>query len=119
MVGQVVPGSGLALGKRQIRVSPDGWFVIGFNRDAKPNVVLEVTRADGDREQKILHVEARKYDVQRIDGLPANKVTPPAEELERIQRENALIGQARLRDQPRTDFLSDFGWPVVGRISGV
>ena len=119
MVGQVVPGTALTLGKRQIRVSPDGWFVIGFNRDEKPNVVLEVSPANGDREQIIVHVEARKYDIQRIDGLPAEKVTPPAEELARIQRENALIGQARLHDEPRTDFLSDFDWPVVGRVSGV
>lgn len=119
LIGRVDPGSKVALGDRQIRVSPQGWFVVGFNRDQQPRVTLRVTSAAGEMEERKLTVKGRDYDIQRVDGLPQSKVSPPAAELERIARENALIGKARLRDEPRTDFLTGFEWPVIGRVSGV
>lgn len=118
-IGRVQPGAKIHLGKQQVRVSPDGWFLLGFGRDEKPNVLLDVDFADGKKQQQTLNIKARKYEIQRIDGLPPSKVTPSAEDLKRIKRENALISAARHRDEPRTDFLSDFEWPVIGRVSGV
>jgi len=118
-VGQAAPGTHIKMDGRPIRVSPDGWFLIGFNRDQQPNVVLKGVHSDGDRWEQIVNIEARKYDIERIDGLPSAKVSPSAADLNRIKRENALIGAARLRDNPATDFLTDFEWPLVGRISGV
>ena len=119
VIGRVQPDAKIHLGERRVRVSPEGWFVLGFGRDEKPNVVLNVEYADGKKHQQTLNVKARKYEIQRIEGLPPGKVTPSAEDLIRIKRENALISAARRRDESRTDFLSDFDWPVVGRISGV
>ena len=118
-IGRVQPNAEIHLGEKEVRVSPDGWFVLGFGRDEKPNVVLKIEYADGTEHQQTLNVKARKYDIQQIDGLPPSKVTPSAEDLKRIKQENALIGAARSRDEPRTDFLSDFDWPVIGRISGI
>jgi hypothetical protein len=46
-------------------------------------------------------------------------VTPSKKDLERIYREIAQIKKARSRDDARTDFLTGFIWPAVGRISGV
>ena len=37
----------------------------------------------------------RKYNIQRIDGLPENKVTPPESVYKRIKEENNKIGEAR------------------------
>jgi murein DD-endopeptidase MepM/ murein hydrolase activator NlpD len=118
-VGQVAPGTRIEIDGRSIRISPDGWFLIGFHRDQEPNMVVRVIHANGDRQEQIINIKARKYDVERIDGLPSAKVSPSAGDLKRIKRENALIGASRLRDSPGTDFLVDFEWPVVGRISGV
>jgi murein DD-endopeptidase MepM/ murein hydrolase activator NlpD len=118
-VGQVAVGTRIEMGGRSIRVSPEGWFLLGFHLDQEPNIVLQVTRANGDRQEQIINIKARKYDVERIDGLPSAKVSPSAEDLKKIKRENALIGASRLRDSPGTDFLVEFEWPVVGRISGV
>lgn len=118
-VGQVAAGTSIEMDGRRLRISPDGWFLIGFHRDQKPNVVLQVTHTGGEPQQQIINIEARKYDVERIDGLPSGKVSPSAGDLKRIKHENALIGASRLRDRPGTDFLNDFEWPVIGRISGV
>ena len=75
---------------------------------------------DGRRERRVLKVKRCQYDIQRIDGLPARKVTPRGEEdLARIRAEVRMVKRARAIDDPRTDFLSGFRWPVKGRISGV
>jgi murein DD-endopeptidase MepM/ murein hydrolase activator NlpD len=118
-VGRTDPGARIEFEGRRLRVSPEGWFVIGFNRDQRPSAALRITRADGSRVEEIVNVRARKYDIQRIDGLPPSQVSPSAAELERIGKENALIGAARMIDSAGLGFLNDFKWPVIGRVSGV
>ena len=118
--GQVAPGSTVELGGVPVRVSRDGWFLIGFGRDAPPEAELSVAFPDGRRERRVLKVEPREYRIQRIDGLPPGKVTPRSEEdLARIRAEVRMVRKARSIDDPHTDFLDGFRWPVKGRISGV
>ena len=117
--GRVAPGSVVEFEGERVRVSRDGWFLVGFGRDAPPRAVLSVVFPDGRRQRYGLVVKPRKYNVQRIDGLPPRKVTPSKEDLKRIRREVALVKRARKVDDPRTDFLGGFRWPVKGRISGV
>ena len=117
--GRVAPGSRVKFAGEPVRVSGEGWFLIGFGRDAAPKAVLSVVFPDGRRERVELSVEKRKYRIQRIDGLPPRKVTPGRKELARIRKEVALVKRARTIDDPRTDFLGGFRWPVKGRISGV
>ncbi len=117
--GRVAPGSSVTFQGEPVRVSKDGWFLIGFGRDAPPKVVLSLVLPDGRRQRHELAVAPRKYRIQRIDGLPRRKVTPGSRDLARIRREAAMVKRARLRDDPRTDFLGRFRWPVKGRISGV
>jgi len=64
-------------------------------------------------------VARRSYDVQRIDGVPERTVTPPAEVLARIRREQALVDRARAPVSARQDFLSGFARPLEGPITGV
>src|SRR3546814_10665038 len=54
-----------------------------------------------------------------MEGLPPKHVTPPAEVLHRIRRENAQIEAVREHVSPRTDFLQGWIWPAKGPISGV
>lgn len=103
----------------RVRVSREGWFLIGFARDAPAKVVLFVASPTGFRQHYDLAVKPRTYRIQRIDGLPRRKVTPSKEDLARIRREVALVKSARKVDDPRTDFLGGFRWPVKGTISGV
>ena len=117
--GRVAPGSTVTFEGEPVRVSRDGWFLIGFGREASPKAVLSVVFPDGQRQRFGLSVKSRKYRIQRIDGLPPGKVTPSKEDLKRIRREVALVKRARAIDDPRTDFLGGFRWPVKGIISGV
>lgn len=119
VTGYTVPGSRVNFDGRNVRVSEDGVFLIGFGRDAKPESTLEIVFPDGSRSVRRVEVARRNYKIQRIDGLPPRKVTPKAEDLKRIREEYALVKAARRRDDPRTDFLRGFIWPAVGRISGV
>ena len=118
-VGRVTPGSKVQVDGKRVRVSEDGVFLAGFHRDAGRRSEVLVERPDGARERRILQVEQREYRIQRIDGLPPRKVTPSEADLERIRREAAMARKARERDDPRTDFLTGFIWPVEGKISGV
>ena len=118
--GRAPPGSRVEYEGDTVRVSTDGWFLVGFGRDAPAQAELAVVLPDGRRQRQVLAVERREYDIQRIDGLPARKVTPRSEaDLARIRADVRRVKQARAIDDPRTDFLGGFRWPVKGRISGV
>ena len=117
--GRVHPGSRVWLGDTEVRVAPDGHFLIGFGRDAGKTAELRIRPPGGGDERTLVRVSPRDYKIQRIDGLPPRKVTPKPADLQRIRADSAAIRAARLRDDPRTDFLSGWEWPVEGRISGV
>jgi murein DD-endopeptidase MepM/ murein hydrolase activator NlpD len=119
IIGQASPGTRMELNGHPVSVGSDGAFVFGFSRDAPPNGRWTILFPDGDREERPLMIAQRQYDIQRLNGLPPEKVNPPRAVLERIRRENAQLAAARQRDIPRAWFLSGFAWPVTGRISGV
>ena len=74
--------------------SNDGYFVFGLGRDRKNDIVIKVLK---NKKLEVFEkkVYKRKYKIQKIDGLPEKKVTPPKEVYERIKRENKIIGNAR------------------------
>jgi murein DD-endopeptidase MepM/ murein hydrolase activator NlpD len=119
VIGETDPGNRVFYDGEPIRVSPEGYFLLGFARDDAPEHTLEVKRGGQSRERRTLHIEKRAYEIQRIDGLPPSKVTPPEKEWARIKRETAMVKRARRLDDPRTDFLQGFIWPAQGVISGV
>ncbi len=119
MRGTVEPGTKVTLDGRALRVAPDGGFIFGFSRDAPGHAALDLTYPDGRHEHRDLAVRARQYEVQRIDGLPQEQVTPDPAQLERIKREAALINKARAADSDMLGFEEPLRWPVLGPISGV
>jgi murein DD-endopeptidase MepM/ murein hydrolase activator NlpD len=66
-----------------------------------------------------LQIATRQYEIQKVEGLPQNLVTPSAEEEARIAREQAEVTQARTLDLDEPLFESKFIWPALGPISGV
>ena len=117
--GTVPPGSSIDYGGINVTVGPRGGFLIGFHRDEPVDTVLTVTLPDGTLRHYPIRIKLRKYDVQRIDGLPQDKVTPPREVLDRIAADAALVRAARTRNSPETWYETGWIWPVIGRISGV
>jgi murein DD-endopeptidase MepM/ murein hydrolase activator NlpD len=117
--GRVEPASRVTLDGKPVRVSEDGRFVIGFGREAPPQAILEIRRPSGVVTRRPLNVAPRQYDIQRVDGLPQNLVTPDPEEEARIAREQAEVLEARKLDLDRPLFESGFIWPAAGPVSGV
>jgi murein DD-endopeptidase MepM/ murein hydrolase activator NlpD len=119
VVGRTVPGSKVTLDGKSVRVSAEGLFLLGFGREAKKRAILRLTFPDGTVATQRPGVKQRTFKIQRIQGLPPKKVTPPADVLKRIRAENGLIGAARKRDTDKAFFAGGFVWPVRGRLSGV
>ncbi len=119
IIGRTQPGDRVEIDGREVRVSPRGDFLIGFGRDAPGEARLVVTDRVGKKETRVIQVGTREYRIQRIEGLPQEKVTPPEDVLTRIREEGARVAAARSRDDFRTDFIDGFIWPLEGRITGV
>ncbi|MGB8275372.1 MAG: M23 family metallopeptidase, partial [Alphaproteobacteria bacterium] len=118
VMGTTVPGANVTLDGASVPVAPDGRFLIGFAFDARAHSVLRVEAA-GAVAKLPLAVERRTYEVERIEGLPEDKVTPPAAEMARIKREASLIQEARARETGTALFTHKLAWPVHGILSGV
>lgn len=118
LLGQVEAGEQVYLDGEPLRTTGDGHFVFGFGRDAKPESSLKICSQGACREQP-LRIRQREYDVQRVDGVPQNTVTPPPEVLDRIRSENAQVGRARAKISDSLAFRQAFIWPLKGPITGV
>ena len=119
LIGQVEPGSQVSVNGKSVKVSKTGEFLVGFDRDAPLQHKLVVSQDGKPRQTRQFTIKAREYQIQRIDGLPPSKVTPPKRDWERIKKDVALVKQARKLNEDRTDFLNGFIWPSKGVISGV
>jgi len=111
IIGKTDPGTKVKIDKKQVKVSKDGYFAFGLDRDRKYDVVITIEK-DGVKEKITKRVQKRKYNIQKIDGLEEKKVTPPEEVYERIKKENKLIAEARAVDSDLDFFKDKFIIPV-------
>ena len=108
------PGGALSVdGQPMGRAGADGLAVVGFDRDAPAETVVQVVRG-GRLAQARLPIAPVTYSIQRIDGLPPDQVEPSdpallariAAELKRKQA--ALASRAELED-----FRAGFTLPLA------
>ena len=111
ILGKTSPQSKVLIDNKKVRVSKDGYFAFGLDRDRKNNVIIKIINK---KETKLIEkkVFKRKYKIQRIDGLPPKQVTPPPEVYERIKKDNILIGKARAIDSKLVFFKEKFIYPI-------
>ncbi len=115
IIGKTEPKSKIWIDKKRVKVTNDGFFAFGIGRDRKYD--LTITRElNGKKEKIVKKIIKRKYNIQRIDGLPKKKVTPPKEVYERIKRENKIITKARSIDSDLTFFKNKFIAPLENSI---
>ena len=107
IIGKTEPNEKILIDKKEIKVSNEGYFAFGIGKDRKFDVVI----IEGDK-KIVKQVKKRKYNIQRIDGLPEKKVTPPEEFYARIKRENLLIVKAREINSNLSFFKDKFIIPV-------
>ena len=118
ILGKTNPDAKILVGKKEVKISKDGFFVFGIDRDRKFD--LTFTKIENNTKSKIIKkVLKRKYNIQRIDGLEESKVTPPESVYKRIKKENNAIGEARAINSDLNFFKDKFIMPVEGIISGV
>ena len=115
ILGKTDPRAKIQIDKKSVRVSKDGFFAFGLGRDRKNDVVI-IETVNGVENKVVKKVLKREYKIQRIDGLPEKKVTPPKEVYDRIRAENKLIGKARSIDTDLAYFKDKFITPVDNAI---
>ena len=115
ILGKTDPRAKIQIDKKKVRVSKDGFFAFGLGRDRKNDVIITET-LNGVKNKFVKKVLKREYKIQRIDGLPEKKVTPPKEVYDRIRKENKLIGKARAVDTDLIYFKDKFITPVDNAI---
>ncbi len=111
IIGKTDSGSKIFIDKKSVKVSKDGYFAFGIEKDRKFDITIT------ENNKKIIKkIQKRKYNIQKIDGLPKKKVTPPEEFYERIKKENLLIAKAREVDSDLSFFKEKFIIPVDNAI---
>ncbi len=115
IIGKADPNSTVLIDKKKIKVSKDGYFAFGLDRERKYDVVIQIEK-DGNINKIIKKVQKRKYNIQRIDGLEEKKVTPPEEVYARIKKENKLIAIAREINSDLDFFKDNFILPLENAI---
>ncbi|MDA3902842.1 MAG: M23 family metallopeptidase [Desulfuromusa sp.] len=117
--GHIDPGEQVFYADQQLKIAPDGSFILGFGRDVTPQQSLTLIDSDGIEHIHKLTLKQRKYDIQRIDGISKKMMNPSEEDLKRIRQEAQQVAKARQQDSGRLNFQESFIWPVIGRISGI
>ena len=120
LVFQTKAGTKINLDGLELPVSADGLFVLGFHRDDVTPQELRAIDASGKTTKLTLTPEMRDWEIQRIDNLPTNMVTPPEAVITRIKKDIKNVKAARAVISDFDDVLKNgFVWPVWGRISGI
>ena len=111
ILGKTNPGSKVKIDNKDVLVTKDGYFAFGIGRDRKNDITIQIKK-DQKLDVIVKKIFKRKYKIQRIDGLPEKKVTPPKEVYERIRRENKIIVDAREIESDLTFFTKKFINPL-------
>ena len=115
IIGKTEPKSKIWIDKKPVKVSSEGFFAFGIDRDRKFDIVI-TKENDGKKEKIVKKVQKREYKIQKIDGLPEKKVTPPKELYDRIKKENKIISNARSIESDLTFFKNKFLPPLDNAI---
>jgi murein DD-endopeptidase MepM/ murein hydrolase activator NlpD len=116
VVCETAPGSRIQLGEADTRPDKEGYFVVGFDRDALPTEVALVWLPSGEVVEHTFSIAQRDYSVSRIDGLPPEQVDQYTEgQRSRIESSSA---RKKIGDASRAKmsaFRQGFDSPLEGR----
>jgi len=119
IVGRMLVEGDIYFDDKKLPLTETGEFVFGVGRDAQHQVQLVIHSKDQTIKYP-LYIEKRQWKIEKIDGLPKDKVNPKSKEtLARIKREGEKVRQARAGISAQNSFLMEFKMPAKGRISGV
>ena len=103
-----------------IKLSNEGYYVFAVGRDRVDPI--SITKILNDEVVSINEIKIiqQDYEIQRIDGLPEQMVTPLDDDIiKRIIAENDVIKEKKLIETDYIFFINQFTIPAQGIISGV
>lgn len=106
LFGQTTPGAEIHFNGRRLRLSPEGRFVFGLDRDEPAEASLSIRLPGAPEWLTRYPVAKREYQIQRLNGLPPKQVNPEPAMEARIAAEAAQNRRARSRD---SDYATVFG----------
>ena len=117
--GALRDGYSMTLDDKNIPVSDDGRFVVGFHRDYGKKAVFTVFDMKQNKKSTCnVKVKKHKWHIEHINGVEPAKVTPPESVMKRIAAESQIIKEGR-KKLSTEHFPFRFIAPLEGRISGV
>jgi murein DD-endopeptidase MepM/ murein hydrolase activator NlpD len=102
---------------QEVRIAPDGRFVVGFGRDHDASLVLAAFLADGRSVTERLVVAKRAWKIENLATVKRFS-QPDAEFQARRPAELAQINAARRMGVQSEGWRQKLIWPSRGRISG-
>lgn len=118
LFGQAPKIKEVILNQQTHKVSPEGFFLIAFGRDDKPEQKITFLSPDNLKYNYDLTIKSTKWDVQNLKGVPPRKVNPSNSDLKAIEEETTTIRKAQQHNTDSTFWQTGFIMPVEGRISG-
>ena len=104
--------------RKNYPVTEDGYFIMAFGRDEPAATSFSAVYPDGKKQNYQLSIGTYDWDIQRINGVAQQKVTPDSSHDAEIKREQKDVRKS-LTLMQRGDYWRDgFILPVEGRISG-
>jgi murein DD-endopeptidase MepM/ murein hydrolase activator NlpD len=94
VIGQAENVKSITLDKANIPIDKNGYFIFGFDRDAKGTHVLKIKYKNRKTEIQKIVLQKREYEIQKLN-IEDKYVKPPKNELKRIAKEAKEMKSAR------------------------
>jgi murein DD-endopeptidase MepM/ murein hydrolase activator NlpD len=120
IVGRSPRGSAsVTLNGTLLPLTPDGFFLMGFDRDAENSASLVASFSDGTSAQRYIPVAPGNWRIENVNANPTGGAATSAEFQARRGPELARINAARAIRGTSGGWRQEFIRPVAGRISGL
>ncbi len=108
----------VTLNGQSLELARDGFFLMGFDRDAENSASLVAVLNNGQRVEKYLPVRPGDWKIENVNANPTGGAGTTAEFQQRRGPELARINAARRKQVTSDGWRQEFIWPVRGRLSG-
>ena len=99
-------------------VTEDGYFILAFGRNEPKTTSFTTIYPDGHKQNYKLSIGTYDWDIQHINGVAQQKVTPDSSHDAEIKREQEDVYRSLTLMQKGDYWRDGFILPVEGRISG-
>lgn len=103
----------------ELPLTPEGFFLLGFDRDAEKSASLVALFSDGRKLDQIIAVALGNWRIENVAANPTGGAKTSAEFQARRGAELARINAARAIRSNGNGWRQEFVRPVAGRISGL